>query len=364
MFASIHSYRLPLASDRGALSLRETIAATYAPSSGLTAEHILVANGTTGSNHVLHRSLLSHGDHVVIQYPSYGPLIEEPRDIGCDISYWRLDATKGWKSDLDQLRQLIRPGHTKLIILDNPNNPTGTHRDNSFQRELITIAREHDIPIHCDGIFYPLFHHNATTFSSVSSMNDHADLHYDKIITTSSLSKAYGLSGIRVGWIATRDRKMYDQFIRYRLFSTSCCSQLDELVATEVLSPRCRPGILQKHLQIAHKNIAAIDAFMNKYPKQADWVRPTAGGTGFVRFKDPRTGLPRDDVEFCRRLVEDKGVLVAPGSRCFEIVADRAEEGAESVFKGRVRIHITAMPDAVERGLRAIGEVLEAETDM
>lgn len=361
VFAALHSRSLPLASDRGALALRETIAANYAPTSNLTAEQVLVANGTTGANHILHRSLLSPGDHVIIQYPSYGPLIEEPRDIGCDISYWKLDANMGWNSDLDQLRQLIRPGQTKLIILDNPNNPTGTHRDNLLQRELITIAREHNIPIHCDEIFHPLFHHNATTSSSVSSMNDHADLEYDKIITTSSLSKAYGLSGIRVGWIATRDRDLYERFLRYRLFSTSCCSQLDELVATEVLSPRCRPGILQKHLRIARDNIAAVDAFVHKYSKQIDWVRPTAGGTGFVRFKDAKTGSPRDDVRFCERLVNEQGVLVAPGSRCFEISAGGDGEGVENDFKGRVRIHITAMPDVVHKGLEAIGEFLEAE---
>lgn len=172
---------LALSSAQGGQELRETIAAIYDVSkSSIEASSVVAANATTGANHIVHRSLLRAGDHVICQYPIYGPLLEEPKDIGCDISYLRLNPANKWSLDIEELKKLIKPGRTKMLILNNPVNPTGTHFSSELQREIIEVAKQHNLIIHCDEIFRPLFYMKETP----ASMIEHADLDYDKIVTT------------------------------------------------------------------------------------------------------------------------------------------------------------------------------------
>ncbi|KAK5078494.1 hypothetical protein LTR64_003094 [Lithohypha guttulata] len=256
-----------------------------------------------------------------------------------------------------------------MIILNNPVNPTGTHVGTDTQREIIKIARQHNLYVHCDEIFRPLYH--TTTKSDIpASMVEYPDLKYDRVITTSSLSKCYGLSGIRIGWIATRSPELLAKFVNYRMYSVQALSMLDEVVATEVLSPRCRPSILQKHLALAKHNLNLIEAFVDKHEIQCEWTRPTAGAVAFVKFKNARSGEPVDDMDFCERLVASKGVLLSPATLCFEFdeavpPADDAlkMKGAEGLeeFKGRVRLHFTCNTEVLEKGLRGLAEFLEEE---
>jgi len=343
---------LSLVPAQGGLELRKTIADIYDHSkSNVEAGNIVTANAATGANHIVHRSLLKPGDHVICQYPIYGPLLEEPKDIGCEVSCLRLDPANNWSLDLNQLNSLIKPGKTKMLILNNPNNPTGTHLSTEVQREVIKIAKQHDLIIHSDEIFRPLFY----TEETPTSLIEHADLGYDKIVTTSSLSKAYGLSGVRVGWITTRSNALLDEFMHYRMWSCESLSLIDEAIATEVLSPRCRPGILQKHFSMAKTNLDKIQSFIDKHEEQCEWVRPTSGAVGFVKFKDHKSGKPVDDVEFCKRLVESKKLVLAPASSCFDL-GDRKGE-----FGGRTRVHFTTKTETVERGLALLGEFLDEE---
>lgn len=352
---SLFSSPLAMCSDRGSKELRTNIAATYnASTSRITADNIIAVNATSGANHIVQRSLLKAGDHVINQYPAYGPLIEEARDIGCEISYLRLDPSNNWAIDLDELKSLVRPGETKMLILNNPGNPTGSQIDNATQEAIIKIAKEHDLVVHCDEIFRPLFH----TDNHPASLNEHADLSYDRIVTTCSLSKCYGLSGVRVGWITTRCPELYEKFYNYRLYTVSALSFFDELVATEVMSPRCRPGILNKHLTMAKRNIDIFQRLVDDFPDQVEWVRPVAGAVAFVKFKDPHTGKPVDDVGFCDRLMERKKLLISPGTLCFEFAQN--DEG-KNEFQGRTRIHFTTHTNVVELGVKKLAEFLQGE---
>lgn len=352
---SLFSSPLALCSDKGSKQLRANIAATYNTSaSHITADNIIAVNATSGANHIIQRALLNPGDHVINQYPAYGPLIEEARDIGCEISYLRLDPSKNWAIDLDELKSLIRPGGTKMLILNNPGNPTGSQIDSATQKAIIKIAKEHNLIIHCDEIFRPLFH----TDDPQTSFSEHADLSYDRIATTCSLSKCYGLSGVRVGWITTRCPELYKKFLNYRMYSISALPFFDELVATEVLSSRCRPGILSKHLTMAKRNIEVFQKLVDDFPDQVEWIRPVAGAVAFIKFKEPHTGKPVDDVEFCDRLMERKKVLLSPGTLCFEFAQNDA---ARNEFQGRTRVHFTTLSDVVERGAKKIAEFLEEE---
>lgn len=349
---------LGLPHEQGKLELREVIASIYDKKlSGVTADNIVIANATTGANHLVYRALLRPGDHVIAQYPTYGPLIEEPRHIGCDISYLRLNPSKSWQLDLEELRRLIRPNITKLLILNNPSNPTGTYHTTETQREIIKIAREHNLIIHCDEIFRPLFYHEPPF---PNSMVEHLDSFpdYHNIVTTSSLSKAYGLTGVRIGWITTRSPDLFQKFMHMRLYTMEAASAIDEIVATEVLGPRCRPGILNKHYNIAKTNIDLIQAFIDRNKDAVEWTQPTAGAVGFVKFRNPKTGEAVDDVDFCQRLLDSKKVMLSPASLCFQI----PQKGDTSLeFKGRMRMHFTAQIESVKKGLALIEEFLQEE---
>ncbi|KAF2102430.1 PLP-dependent transferase [Rhizodiscina lignyota] len=339
-----------LGSAQGNPKLRETIAATYTHElSHLSPAEVIVTNGTTGANHIVHQSFLKPGDHIICQYPIYGPCIEEPEHIGCDISYIHLDPENNWHLDLKQLEALMRPGKTKLIMLNNPVNPTGTHFSTEVQEDLIKLCKKNDVVLHCDEIFHPLFH----TSDVPNSFIERHDLDYEKVVVTSSLSKSYGLSGVRIGWIATRSAHLRKAFMSYRVMSCSSVSLIDEAIATEALSPRCRSGILDKHLALARKNISLIQAFVDKHKDSCDWVPPTAGAVGFVRFKDPHTGAAVDDVEFCKQLFESRNVLLAPATLCFEFGE------LKDAFRGRVRMHFTTTTGNLQKGLQLLDEFLE-----
>jgi aspartate/methionine/tyrosine aminotransferase len=291
-------------------------------------------------------------------YPCYTQLISLPKSIpGVEVSYWELDLQNGGKADVQALRDLIRPS-TKMIILNNPNNPLGTILPLTTQLEIVDIAREHGLTLLVDEIFRPLFHDTTTTTQIPPSFID-LPTPYNKIIVTSSMSKAWGLSGLRIGWLATRSASILSTIFNTGLYTIMALGSIDEAIAAEALSERCRPQILEKHLGIARRNIALIEEFVGKNGDVCGWVRPQAGGTGFIRFFEKgKEGErePVDDVVFCMRLREVRGVLCAPGSHCFG-VRDAGGDG-EVDFRGYVRVHITVDPQVMERALVAIGEIL------
>lgn len=325
----------------GSENLRQKIAGLY--NEKVTADHILATNGATGANSLVFQSLLKPGDHVIAMYPSYTQLLSIPKaTVGEEISYWSLDLNNQAQGDLQQLKDMIKPT-TKMIVLNNPNNPLGTILSLEMQREIVALVRKHGLILLVDEIFRPLFHDstNPPSFIELSEENDN-------IIVTSSLSKAWGLSGTRVGWIATKNAKVLFQCSELGLYTTMAVGTIDGVIAAEALSDRCRPQILAKHLDIAQKNLALLEAFVNKY-EGISWIKPSAGATAFVRFSS--NGAPVDDVDFCLKLKEQTGVLLAPGSLCFGL-------GSAQDFHGFVRMHITAPPKNVQAALEAIDEFL------
>ncbi|OOQ82312.1 putative aspartate aminotransferase [Penicillium brasilianum] len=341
---SIQSLKLSLGPFDGSKPLRQQIAALYDDS--VTAEHIFPTHGTTGANALLLQSLLKPGDHVIAMYPCYTQLISLPKSVpGVEVSYWTLGLQDEAQANIQQLQELIRP-NTKMIILNNPNNPLGSILPLTTAHEIVNLSRTHGLTVLVDEIFRPLFHAEVTPPSFISLSTP-----ADKIIVTSSMSKAWGLSGTRIGWLATLNTSILTQCSDRGLYTTMALSSIDSVIATEALSDRCRPQILTRHLDIAQRNIALLDAFVESRKGLCEWVRPAAGGTAFIRFLDGER-RPVDDVVFCRALQEKKGVLLAPGSLCF------GTRGAED-FRGYVRVHITVDPGVMEKSLVAIGEFLD-----
>ncbi|KAK3713220.1 hypothetical protein LTR37_008653 [Vermiconidia calcicola] len=306
----------------------------------VTAEDVVLANGTTGANLLVCAALLSPGDHVVCTYPAYAALVDVPRGVGAEVSYTRLYPENDWKLDLEDLKAKLKPS-TKMIILNNPHNPTGSVLSTAEQAEIVKIASEQNIIIFTDEIFRPLFH----TGDTPTSMLEHPS--YSRIVVTGSLSKTLGFPGVRIGWVATRDRKIRDTLLRVRDWTLQDISVIDKIIAMEILSERCHQQILSKNLGFARENLEVLRSFVKDNKESVSCSMPAGAATAFVKFSNPKTGEAIDDLQFCLRLKQDTGVLLSPGSLCFG-------PEREGDFKGYVRMHITVPSKTFEEALERL----------
>jgi aspartate/methionine/tyrosine aminotransferase len=165
------------------------------------------------------------------------------------------------------------------------------------------------------------------------------------------MSKVWALSAVRVGWIISRDRNILDLILNAREYTLQNTSALDEIVATEALSSRCRNTILNKHLRNAREGLKILDAFVERNRAICSWTRPTAGSTAFIRFADAN-GDAVDDVEFCRGLLNEQSLLISPGSLSF------GDDEAKNDFRGYVRIQLTLDPEYLTSALELVDAFL------
>jgi aspartate/methionine/tyrosine aminotransferase len=228
----------------------------------------------------------------------------------------------------------------------NPQNPTGASIPKSQLDAIVDIAQRRSIIIHCDEVYRPIFHSISPTDSefppSVLTFG------YEHTIVTGSMSKAYGLAGIRLGWMASRSQSLIDTCAAARDYTTISVSQLDDSVAAFALAPHCVHNLLQRNIDLAKRNIAILEKFIDTHRWACEWVKPQAGTTAFVKFT--KMGRPVDDVAFCKLLIEKTGILLVPGGECF------ARDGD---FKGYIRIGFCCETDVLEAGLKKLSEFLK-----
>ncbi|KAF9735420.1 hypothetical protein PMIN06_002595 [Paraphaeosphaeria minitans] len=334
---------------RGADALRDNLARLYSARSGkpLPRDNILTTNGAIQANYLIAYALLGPGDHVICHYPTYQSLYEVPKQLGAEVSLWKASPESKWTPSIDNLKSLIKP-NTKMIIINNPHNPTGAVLGKSFLQKVIDIASEHDIIIHSDEVYRPIFHGitpiDAEFPPSIVSMG------YERAIATGSMSKAYSLAGIRIGWIASRSRSIIEELAGARHYTLISVSMLDEQVAAYALGPSTIHSLLARNIALAKTNMEIMDKFVLKNDDACDWVKPVAGTTAFVRFH--RDGKPVDSVDFCEKLLEKTGVMFVPGSDCF---------GEE--FKGYVRIGYVNHTEGVKEGLDKVTQFVRRNLD-
>ncbi|PYI21014.1 aspartate/tyrosine/aromatic aminotransferase [Aspergillus japonicus CBS 114.51] len=324
---------------RGSAGLRANIAKLYQAPAGITAEQVLVTTGAIHANFLALYTQVGPGDHVICHYPTYQQLYSVPESLGAEVSLWRSSAEKGWALDLQELRGLIR-ANTKVIILNNPQNPTGAvvHRD--FLRSVVEIAREHNLIVHCDEVYRPMFHSLPQGETSPPSI---LEFDYENLVSTGSMSKAFSLAGLRIGWIASRNQSIIEACASSRDYTLISVSQVDDEIATRALGSPCVENLLSRNLDLARTNLDVLATFLKEFSWAVQWVRPQAGTTAFVKFVN-RQGSPVDEVVLCERLMETTGVMLVPGGRCF----------GESVdFKGYVRVGYVPEREVLERGLAA-----------
>ncbi|KAJ5341688.1 hypothetical protein N7541_010812 [Penicillium brevicompactum] len=337
---------------RGTEALRTNIANLYSPSSEsqdgpVSAEGVLVTNGAIQANFLALYTNVGPGDHVICQYPTYQQLYSVPESFGAEVSLWRSEEVHGWGMDLQKLKDLVK-SNTKMIILNNPQNPTGAVLRREELQGVVDIAREHGIMIHSDEVYRPLFHSLDAEQDVPPSI---LEFGYQNIVATGSMSKAFSLAGIRLGWIASPNSNIIEACATTRHYTLISVGQIDDSVATHALSRPCVDNLLRRNVQLARENLAALDAFIGEFSWAVKWTRPKAGTTAFLKFVN-REGNAIDDVEFCKRLQEKTGAMLVPGSRCF---------GGDVDFRGYVRMGYVPENEVMVDGLNALKNFMADE---
>jgi aspartate/methionine/tyrosine aminotransferase len=201
----------------------------------------------------------------------------------------------------------------------NPNNPTGFVLPHSTLDQLIALAEKNNITLFSDEVFRPLFH------TSDLAPPPFVSLGYKNSLSTGSVSKAYGLPGIRVGWVVSQDKELLERIMTARDYTTISVSLLDDSVAAFCLSSNIQPRIIQRSLAICKASLALLEEFVTRNKNRCDWVYPRGGGTAFIRILNS-DGSPVDDRQFALSLVEKTGLCTLPGD-CFADGEDEETRG-------------------------------------
>lgn len=267
----------------------------------LNIENIVPTHGASGANHHVFYSLISPGDRVVSIMPTYQQLYSIPESYGADVQILHLSKENNYLPDLEKLRRLVTP-ETKMICINNPNNPTGALMSEQLLWEIVEIARSADAWILCDEVYRHLSQEDGWCPSIV-------DL-YEKGISVSSMSKVFSLAGLRLGWIATHDMSVVKSCLSHRDYNLVSCGVFDEMLAAVALKHRDK--LLERSRKIVRENLQILGDWVGSEP-HVSYVKPKAGTTALVYYD-----LDISSYEFCEEMYKKTGAFVTPGD-CFEV---------------------------------------------
>ena len=308
----------------GSMRLRTAIASLY---DDQKPDNVIVTHGTIGANMLVHKTLISAGDRVIAVVPSYQQHYSIPASIGADVQRLKLREEDRFIPNLDDLRALAVSG-TKLIAITNPNNPTGALIDQHMLTEIAAIAREVGAYILCDEVYRGTDQQGSGTTTSIVDI-------YEKGISTASMSKAYSLAGLRLGWICA-PRNVLERVAVHRDYDTISVGMLDDHFATMALENRDK--VLARSLKITRTNLATLAAWMETQPTLS-WIKPRSGTTALLKFD-----LPMSSYDFCMSLLNETGVMFTPGSALD--------------MEGYVRIGYANNPAILQEGLKRVSDFL------
>ncbi|MDV7718755.1 aminotransferase [Pediococcus ethanolidurans] len=263
----------------------------------VNSKNILQTNGATGGNFLTLFSLLNPGDHIISLYPSYQQLYDLPKSLGVKVDEWDLEEDLNWQPSLDQLQRLITP-KTKMICLNNAQNPTGSLLGKPLLEQVVKLARKVDAYILADEVYQPV--------DKIDQFPNIADL-YEKGISVNSLSKTYSVPGLRIGWIATQSEKLADTFRKYRDYTMISGGVINDTLACITL--RNRKAILQRNGKLVQNNHEILKRWVASQPK-VEIIMPEQVSTACIKLN-----IKMSDEDFCEQLLKKTGVLLVPGSR-------------------------------------------------
>jgi aspartate/methionine/tyrosine aminotransferase len=286
--------RLGYTEPAGVPALRAAIAALY---DDLTPDAVLVHSGAQEAVFTLANGLLRPGDHAIVQWPCYQSLSKPRWSEGAGFSRGRSPPAT-WAPDPDDLPKLLRPA-TRLLVVNSPHNPTGHHFDRGVFDAIVAFARRNGLVLLFDEVYRGL------EFSAADRLPAACDA-YERAVSLGVMSKAYGLPGLRVGWLASRDAGLLAGAASVKDYTTICGSAPSELLATAALA--AGETILERNRGIVRSNLALLREFFARRADRFRWVCPRAGS---VTFPTLRTGAVD---AFCADVLERVGVLLLPGT--------------------------------------------------
>ncbi|MGB7438973.1 MAG: aminotransferase class I/II-fold pyridoxal phosphate-dependent enzyme [Candidatus Acidiferrum sp.] len=280
----------------GAPWLREVLATIYQQ---MHLDDLVVVSAAEEAIFLFYYALLTPQDHAIVETPCYESALTIPKSTGAAVSEWHRFSTNGWAHDLDALERLIRP-NTRSLYINTPHNPTGLLMPPPVFRLVLDLAAKHGIYVFCDEVYRELEHDLATRLPAGCDC-------YERALSLGSVSKTYGLPGLRLGWLASRDRAFLQKIISLKHYTTICSSAPSEFLTA--LAFRHRQKLIDRSLQIVLRNLPQLSAFFTRHSDLFEWTPPVASTIGFARFK------PQQDVQlFCEQVVDQSGVLLLPGT--------------------------------------------------
>jgi aspartate/methionine/tyrosine aminotransferase len=280
----------------GTPPLRAAIAAGY---ERLEADDVLAFAGADEAIYWVMQVFAGPGDHVIVTVPNYQAIESVPIAAGADVTGVLLDADDGWRLDLDAVRAAIRPT-TRLIAVNVPNNPTGALPDHDTWHELVELCDAEGIRLFSDEVYRGLELDPARRLPQAADLSPSA-------VSLNVLSKAYGLPGLRIGWLACRDRDLLAVLEQHKHYTSICNAGPSEYLGRVALDHS--EQIWARNRGIIAENLPRFDAFFARHADLFDWRPPDGGCVAFPRY------LGGDGVEaFCRNVLERHGVLLLPAS--------------------------------------------------
>jgi len=244
------------------------------------------------------RVLLTPQDHAIVVVPNYQSAETIALEV-CEVTGVALHEARNWQLDIAEVEAAIRP-NTKLVSINFPHNPTGALMAHDDLAALVELCRKHDLYLFSDEVY------RGVELDAADRMPQVADI-YEKGISLNVMSKAYGMPGLRIGWVASKNTDVLQKIERYKHYLSICNSGPSERLA--VIALEHRDTILDRNRAIVRENVVKLEALFNDFPGLFEWQRPKGGCVAFPKYTGP------DGVEeFCKSLLKDSGVLLLPAS--------------------------------------------------
>ena len=286
--------------SRGIYELREEVAKLYP---GRTANNVLITTGAIEANYLVFLALLQPGDVVIAEFPAYQQLYEIPRALGCNVLLWTLKAENRYRPDIAQLDAMMVDSKAKMLVINHPHNPTGAPLDAGSMAAICEIAEQHGAVVLSDEVYRGL-----TFIDGIATPS--AQLFSDNAITVGSMSKAFGLSGLRVGWIVGPEEIVEKCWI-VRDYTSICPAAPSQAISLSAL--RNISSIMTRNTSLARKNFFILDRWVSANSDLVSYVPPCEGVVGFIKYD-----VNANSFQVAGELVEADSVLVAPGA-CFQV---------------------------------------------
>lgn len=327
---ALRRLRLIYVQTNGSPALREAIAALYP---GASVENVVVCNGTAEANYIAIWRLVEPGDEVVLMLPNYMQIWGVVRGQGGTVVPWRLREERSWSADVEELAALVGP-RTRVIALCNPNNPTGTVLGHDAMDAIVEVAQRHGTWVLADEVY------RGAEVAGPESRSFWGS--YDRVLVTCGLSKAYGLPGLRIGWVAGPSSMIHDLWAR-KDYTSIAPGALSDFLAQRALLADVRPRILERTRTYVQANLPVLQRWLERYPQGFRLVPPRAGAIAYTRYS-----WPINSTRLMERLRDEQSVLVVPGDQF-------GMDGYLRIGLGNERDDLAASLDRMDPVFRSLG---------